>query len=264
MNKLIEIKHLYVKYEKETVLEDITIDILEGDFVAILGPNGAGKTTIIKTILGIIEAAKGEIKVFGKNPLNLTKSERATIGYVPQFINANSLMPLRVIDIVKLGMYPKMSFLGKLKKEDQNEILSALKIMDIENLKYRLFSNLSGGQKQRALIARALALKPKILILDEPATGLDFSSQEGLYHLLKRLHDKLNLTIIIITHDVMMVSEIVNKIACLNRKMIVHGKPQEVLTSTNIECLYGKNAMLLGHDDIHPHIFVPKKEHSKR
>ncbi len=259
--KIIEIKNLYVKYDKETILEDVNLTIKKGDFVAILGPNGAGKTTIIKTILGVVKPFKGEVKIFGKFPEELKLHDRAKIGYVPQFLNANPLIPLRVYDVIKLGTYPKVKKFSKLPKEISNDIESAINTMQINDIKWKLFRNLSGGQKQRTLIARALSLKPEILILDEPATGLDYSTSEGLYHMLKRLHEEFNLTIIMVTHDVMMVSEVVDKIACLNKKLIVHGKPAEVLTSTNLECLYGKNAMLFGHDDVHPHIFVSRKPH---
>ena len=122
-----------------------------------------------------------------------------------------------------------------------------------------LFNHLSGGQRQRVLIARALVSKPKLLILDEPETGLDLSFHEGFFKMLDKIRTTYGSTVLIVTHDVTAVSQVVDKIACVNRELIAHGRPEDVLTGQNLECLYGKGAAFFGHSPT-PHIVV-KKHH---
>ncbi len=257
MKKIIEIKNLEVKYGKEIVLSDINLDIKENEFTAILGPNGAGKTTLLKVITGIIKPTKGSVKILGKPVERIGRNLSKFIGYVPQYIKENTNIPITVLNAIKMGRYPHLGVLKYLKKNDKKIIDDIIGFLNIDNFKHKLFSELSGGQKQRVLIARALVNEPKLLILDEPTSGLDVNTSEGLYSQLDKLHKKLKITILLVTHDVMAVSEIVSNIACLNRNLIVHGKPETVLTEENLKCLYGKHFMLFGHGDI-PHIVVKK------
>ncbi len=251
---ILEIKNLEVRYRDEIALFGINLKIKEGDFVAILGPNGAGKSTLLKAILGIIKPSKGEIKIFGKG---IAEIDRKLIGYVPQYMSENSTIPLRVIDIVKMGRYPHLGVLRYFKSEDYKKIDEIIDFLNIKDIKNKLFLELSGGQKQRVLIARALVNEPKLLILDEPTTGLDVNSSEGLYGMLNNLHKKYKLTILLVTHDAMAVSDMVSSVACLNKNIAVHGKPEEVLTEENLQCLYGKHYLIFGHGKI-PHMVVKK------
>jgi zinc transport system ATP-binding protein len=256
MEKIIEVKNLEVKYGKEIVLSNINLDIMENEFTAILGPNGAGKTTLLKAITGILKPTKGEIKILGK-PVESIGNLSKFIGYVPQYIKENTNIPITVLNAIKMGRYPHLGILKYLREKDKKIIDEIIDFLNIMDFKEKLFSELSGGQKQRVLIARALVNEPKLLILDEPTSGLDVNTSEGLYSQLDKLHKKYNITILLVTHDVMAVSEIVSNIACLNRNLIVHGKPENVLTEENLKCLYGKHFMLFGHGDI-PHIVVKK------
>ncbi len=251
---ILEIKDLEVRYRDEIALSKINLKIKEGDFVAILGPNGAGKSTLLKAVLGILKPSKGEIRVFGKK---IDELDRRLIGYVPQFLDENSSIPLRVIDIIKMGRYPHLGILRYFKEKDYKKIDEIIDYLRISEIKNKLFSELSGGQKQRVLIGRALVNEPKLLILDEPTTGLDVNSSEGLYGMLNNLHKKYKLTILLVTHDAMAVSDMVSSVACLNKNIAVHGKPEEVLTEENIQCLYGKHYMIFGHGKI-PHMVVKK------
>ncbi len=251
---ILEIENLEVKYKEEIALSGINLKIKKGDFVAILGPNGAGKTTLLKTILGILKPVKGKIKIFGNSP---SKIDRRLIGYVPQYIKENASIPLRVIDILKMGRYPRLGVLKYFKQEDEIKVREIIEFFKMEDVKNKLFSELSGGQKQRVLIGRALVNEPSLLILDEPTTGLDVNSSEGLYGMLNNLHKEFKLTILLVTHDAMAVSDIVSSVACLNKNIAVHGKPEEVLTEENLQCLYGKHYMLFGHGKI-PHMVVKK------
>lgn len=252
--KVLELKKVWFYYEEDLVLEDINFEVEEGSLVAILGPNGAGKTTLLKIILGLLKPQRGSVKLFGKPSWELGK-ERRLIGYVPQNLSPNRRMPIKVRTVVLMGRYKGV--LRLFRSEDIIAVREALKIVEMEHMEDGLFNSLSGGQRQRVLIARALVSRPRLLILDEPETGLDPSFHEGFFKMLEKIREKYGTTILIVSHDVMAVSQVVNKIACVNRKLIAHGRPEEVLSPTNLECLYGKGAAFFGHGPA-PHLIVEK------
>jgi len=255
--KVLEIRNVWFYYEDEPVLKDISLEVEEGELIAILGPNGAGKTTLLKIILGILKPQQGEIKIFRKKIEELG-DERRKIGYVPQNLVPNRKMPIKVSSVVLMGLYRGiLKFPGE---EDRKALKEALEIVEMDHMADRQFNQLSGGQRQRVLIARALVSKPKLLILDEPETGLDPSFHEGFFNLLARIRKVFSTTVLIVTHDVTAVSAVVDKIACVNRELITHGRPEEVLTGENLECLYGKGAAFFGHGPA-PHIVVGKHHH---
>jgi len=253
--KALEVRDLWFSYGGEDVLQGVNLSVEEGEMVAILGPNGAGKTTLLKIILGLLKPRRGEVRIFGLPP----EKARGLIGYVPQNLQPNRRMPITAFSVVMMGLYRGM--LKWPREQDRREAEKALEEVGISPLKKRLFGQLSGGQRQRVLIARALVRKPKLLILDEPETGLDPSFQEGFYKLLQRIREKYRTTIITVTHDVMAVSQMVSSIACLNRALVAHGRPQEVLTGENLRCLYGEAAAYFGHGPA-PHLIV--EEHRDR
>ena len=256
----IEIKGVSFSYTPgKPVLENVNLVVKRGDFVALLGPNGAGKTTLLKLILGLLPLKKGEIKIFGR-PVKEIDDVRSRIGYVPQSLSQNRRIPLTVEDVVMLGRFPYMKGLKFPSRQDRKKVQEVLELVGMAPLAKRLFSRLSGGQMQRVLIARALVTDPQLLILDEPDTGLDPAMSEGFYRFLNRLHSELSLTILLVSHDVMAVSEIVKSVVCINRRIVAHGRPETVFTSANLECLYGKQALLFGHGLV-PHLVVDKKAH---
>lgn len=258
----IEVKGVSFSYTPgKPVLENVDLVVKKGDFVALLGPNGAGKTTLLKLILGLLPLRKGEIKIFGK-PVKEIDSIRSWIGYVPQSLTQNRRIPLTVEDVVMLGRFPYMKGLKFPSRQDKKKVQEVLELVGMSQMSKRLFSRLSGGQMQRVLIAKALVTEPRLLILDEPDTGLDPVMSEGFYKFLNRLHSELSLTILLVSHDVMAVSEIVKSVVCINRRIVAHGRPESVFTSPNLECLYGKQALLFGHGVV-PHLVVDKKEHGE-
>ncbi len=249
--KALEVKDLWFSYGGEDVLKGVNFSAEAGETVAILGPNGAGKTTLLKLILGLLKPRRGEVRIFGLPP----EKARGYIGYVPQNLQPNRRMPITAFSVVMMGLYEGiLKWPGKPQRMEAERVLEEVGIL---SLKKRLFGELSGGQRQRVLIARALVRKPKLLILDEPETGLDPSFQEGFYKLLLKIREKYGTTIITVTHDVMAVSQVVSSIACLNRTVVVHGRPQEVLTGENLKCLYGEAAAYFGHGPA-PHLIVEK------
>jgi zinc transport system ATP-binding protein len=247
--KAIDINSLMVKLNGREALSNITLSLDEGRFLGIVGPNGGGKTTLLRAILGLIIPTSGEIRVFGQSPQAVLKTGRV-FGYLPQILKVAPDFPIRVIDLVMMGRYGRIGAMRRPKREDMQKALEYLSMMGIEELKYVPFGNLSGGQQQRASIARALAGEPKILLLDEPHTGIDVIGQGDFYHLLKGLQKKFGITIVMASHDIGTIPAYVDEIACLSHTFHYHGNPVGALDEAVLTALYGKNVDLLQHTDI--------------
>ena len=255
INNIIELHNVSVGYKDLIVLEDISINISQGSFLAVVGPNGGGKTTLIKTILGLIKPGSGTVKVFGKSASDLGE-KRKKIGYVPQILSIDANFPIRSRDVVLMGRYGRIGMLKNPTSKDKEIAKETMDKIGILELADKPIGNLSGGQRQRVFLARALANEPEILFLDEPTTGIDAPSMGGLYELLRKLHNE-GITIVVVSHDIGVVASYVDTIACLNKHLIAHGRPAEVTNSENLEKMYGCDAMLLFHHHT-PHIAVKK------
>ena len=255
INNIIELRNIFVGYKDLIVLEDISINIPRGSFLAVVGPNGGGKTTLIKTILGLIKPGSGTVKVFGK-PAYCQGGNRKKIGYVPQVLSIDANFPIHAKDVVLMGRYGRIGLLKNPESKDRKIAKETMDKIGILELADKPIGRLSGGQRQRVFLARALANEPEILFLDEPTTGIDVPSMEGLYELLHKLHNE-GITIIIVSHDIGVVASYVDTIACLNKRLIAHGRPEEVINPENLEKMYGCDAMLLFHHHT-PHIAVRK------
>jgi zinc transport system ATP-binding protein len=247
--KAVELHELTLRLNGREVLNRINLSLDEGRFLGVVGPNGGGKTTLLRAILGLIQPISGEILIFGESPAKVLKSGKI-FGYLPQAFKASPDFPVRVIDVVMMGRFGRVGMLRWPGEEDRKKAMEYLAIMGIEDLKNLPFGELSGGQQQRASIARALAGEPKILILDEPNTGIDVIGQSDFYHLLKGLQKKFNLTVLMASHDIGTIPAYVDEIACLNNTFHYQGNPLGALNETVLTSLYGKNVDLLQHTDI--------------
>ncbi|PKL51685.1 MAG: metal ABC transporter ATP-binding protein [Nitrospira bacterium HGW-Nitrospira-1] len=248
MKIAIDISNVSVTISDKEILKNINISLEEGHFLGIVGPNGGGKTTLIKVILGLIKPTSGSVSIFGAPPDSLILGN-GFFGYLPQHQNIDPNFPATSLDIVLMGRYRKAGFFRWPGQKDREIAMKYMSIMGIENLKGAQYSRLSGGQQQRVSIARALAGEPRILILDEPSTGIDVVGQENFYHLLKGLQKKMNLTILMVSHDIGSVTTYVDEISCLNIKLYYHGNPLGALSDKVMTSLYGKNVDLLMHTD---------------
>lgn len=219
--EIVSLKNVWVYFDETLVLQNVNLSISQNDFLGIIGPNGGGKTTLLKVILGLIKPAKGEVRVFGKNP----QEERKLIGYVPQYTFFDLIFPLNVFDTVLMGRY--QGLFKKYSKKDRKATLNALKTLKMLEFKDRQIGKLSGGQLQRVFVARAIVREPELLLLDEPAAGIDPEMQESFYRLLLELKEKM--TIVLVTHDIGAISTYVDKIACLNRRLFYHGSKERAL-----------------------------------
>ena len=228
MKNIISIENLSFAYNKENVLQDIILSVDEGDFIGIIGCNGSGKSTLMKLLIGQLTPSKGKIKLFNED---LNKSNKLNkIGYVPQIsLSSGATFPATVEEVVMDNLYSKIGFMRFPKKEHKEKVKEALRIVNMEEYSKRLIGNLSGGQQQRVMIAKALVSDPKIIILDEPTTGIDAKSEEQLYDLLNKLNKESNITIIIVSHDFAKIQQYTNKIFVVeNNKVSLMKNENEV------------------------------------
>lgn len=252
-NNVIELRDISVVFREKPVLEQVSMDIKTGSFLAIIGPNGSGKTTLLRVILGLIPPSSGTVKVFGRPPGSLGE-DRHKLGYVPQLLGVDLKFPLTVEEAVLMGRYGRIGLGRRPGAHDRDISLSMIERVGIAHLRKRAISRLSGGQFQRVMLARALANEPELLLLDEPTNGVDQTTTFNLYEMLKKLHSE-RITIIMVSHDIGVVASFVDGVACLNRRLVVHGKPSEVLHSEELEKMYGCEAVFFHHGRI-PHMVV--------
>jgi ABC-type Mn2+/Zn2+ transport system ATPase subunit len=229
-NEIIKFSDVSIGYGNKRILQNINFSILENDFVGIVGPNGAGKTTLLKTLLGNLKPLSGEIS-----------GDKVQFGYVPQRDLVQPLLPYSVHDVVMMGRYSLMGILSKARKEDEEIVNDCLAHVGIEALKNQRYNSLSGGQRQRTLIARALAVQPRILILDEPTNGMDTPSHYSLLELISQLHDESNLTVLIVSHLLTDVSNIVKKLMLLEKSHFQIGNIEDILSEENLKKTYSSD-----------------------
>ena len=199
-NTLITLNHVDFSYRSELTLEDITFSVLKGDFLGLIGPNGSGKTTLLKIMIGLLKPTQGKVTIFNQ-PFTLF-SDWKKIGYVPQKAGLMTMrFPLTVEEVIGMS------------GADSADITYSLTIVDMEKKRKTPLMELSGGQQQRVFIARALVSKPELLVLDEPTVGIDINSQAKLYKLLKELNQQMNVTLILVSHDMDIISHEVKTIA---------------------------------------------------
>lgn len=196
--KYISIENLYFLYDKDPVLENVTFDIKNSEFVTLTGENGAAKTTLLKIILGILKEKSGKVTISEKNIFG----QDFNISYLPQHAVAfNSGFPSTVYEFVKSGLYRKKTWFKKFTKKDEEIVKKNLEALDIWDLRNEKIGNLSGGQKQRVLIARMFMYNSDLLILDEPTTGMDEATRNKLYSLLSNIVKEKSISILMVTHD---------------------------------------------------------------
>lgn len=255
---VVKLEDVWVSYHETLALRAVNMEIEDGELLGLIGPNGSGKTTLIKVILGLVKPDRGRVEVFGVPPEKLGP-KHYLIGYVPQRSQGDWSFPVSVIDVVLMGRYGRIGLFKRPSATDREIAMRALEDVQMQDFARRQLAELSGGQQQRVLIARALATEPKLLLLDEPAAGVDAYGEEKFYELLKGLREEHGLTIVVVTHDIAVVSAHVQKLACLNQTLYIHASPTEVITAGTLEKVYGCEVELLAHGRI-PHRVVEEHQ----
>lgn len=225
----LDIRDVYAGYENRMILQSFSLQIPHGAKVAVVGPNGAGKSTFFKTLVGLIPIRSGTILIHGR-PLG---HHQDCVAYVPQREEVDWRFPVTVSDVVMMGRFGRLGWLQKPGQLDHEIVNRSMAEMGISDLAKRSIGNLSGGQQQRVFLARALAQQPHILLLDEPFTGVDQSTQETTLGLLEELHRKL-VTVIVSTHDLNLAANQFDQVLLINKRVIAFGTPSEVFTTENL------------------------------
>lgn len=225
------VEDLTVSFNRVPVIESVSFMVNEGEFWAVVGPNGAGKTTLLRAIMGFIKPVKGKVTLFGMPPDKAISL--GLIGYLPQRISVS--LPLKVSE-----------FLG-LVSDDKARIEDVLTLMGIIDKKNQSILSLSGGERQRVFISMVLVRAPKLLILDEPSTGVDVVGQDSFYRTLSDLVKNYGFTILMVTHDVGVVPYFVDRVVCLNRRLKYVGDPKGILNEELLEEVYGDKVRIFVH-----------------
>jgi len=210
MKKILEIQELSYRYDKLNVLEDVNLDVLENDFLAIIGPNGGGKSTLLKLILGLLKTKNSIVK-------HIKNDE---IGYVPQNTNLNTDFPITALEVVLMGHKISKKQIFGYSKNDISCAVNSLKQVGMEKFKNFKIGDLSGGQRQRVFIARALCSNPKIMLLDEPTASIDVKGQKEIYELLKELNSSIS--IVVVSHDISVLMNYAKNVAHVNKSLVYH------------------------------------------
>ena len=219
-NILVKLNNVGIQQNDKWLVKGVSLEVEKGKIVTLIGPNGSGKSTTAKIALGIYKNIEGNVEKFTNN-----------VGYVPQKISIDWTLPLRVKDFMVLT--------DNIKDELIDEALS---LTGVIHLKEKNLGNLSGGEFQRVLLARAISKKPELLVLDEPVQGVDFTGEIALYELIKKISDKLNCGILLISHDLHTVMSATDHVVCLNGHVCCSGSPKDVARNNEYKALFGEQA----------------------
>ena len=239
---ILDIHGLSLKYNGNFALHDIHFQLAAGQRIAVVGPNGAGKSSLFKIIAGVLQPTTGGVDIYGEGP-----GDHICIAYVPQRSQVDWNFPVNVTDVVMMGRIGMLGFLRQPGPHDRKIVLQCLEVVGMATLADRQISELSGGQQQRMFIARALAQEAELMLMDEPLSGLDLSSQDSIFRILDELR-KRHVTVMVAIHDLNMASEHFDQILLLNHRLIGFGLPSEVLTPDNLRQAYGAHLHLVETD----------------
>jgi ABC-type Mn2+/Zn2+ transport system ATPase subunit len=236
---ILRAESLSMRYESGDALLDVSFSLQEGERIAIVGPNGAGKSTLLKIIAGVQKPTSGEIQIFGQAP-----GGHICIAYVPQRNQVDWTFPVTVADVAMMGRVGHLGLFRNPKSRDWEVVHKALDLVKLNHLAKRQIDQLSGGQQQRMFIARALAQEAEIILMDEPMTGLDATSQEDIFGILDELQAR-DVTALISLHDLKMASERFDRVILLNKHLLAIGLAEEALTPENLISAYGGSLQLI-------------------
>ncbi len=249
MSPLIEFTNVTLGYGRRPVVREVNFQVAPGDYLGLVGPNGAGKTTIVRAILGTLAPMSGKVSIGSGG------GGGVRIGYVPQRDTIDHVLPYSAREVVLMGRYRQIGLFRRPGVEDRTIVAKAMGSAGAETFAESSFRDLSGGQKQRVLIARALAMQPEILILDEPTNGMDLSSRLSILHLIARLHSEQRLTVIMVSHLLDDLANHVRRLAIVQQGVLQAGEVDEILTGENLSALYQRPVDVIrigGHTAILP------------
>lgn len=259
--EIIRLDGLTAGYEGQPVLSDVNFSVKDGEFVGLVGPSGSGKTTLLRVCLGLAPVLRGTVDVEGRR---VGRRSRPSVGYVPQLETIDWNFPVTVEEVVFMGCSTASGIWPWQREQDRREITRLLERLGIAQYRHQHIRNLSGGQQQRVFLARALIRNPRLLILDEPTSGVDIKTRDDILHLLVELHRE-GVTVVLSTHELNAVAAHLPRVVCLNRGIIADGRPAEVFTTANLRRTYGGDMVVVKQDGMtlvadSPHFFDFEKE----
>ncbi len=250
MNAVVEARDLVVRYDDFVALDRLTFDVSTGEVLGIVGPNGSGKSTLLKSIAGLVPIARGTLRVLGSEPHRVRVG---SIAYVPQVETVDWSFPANVWDVVAMGRFPRLRFWNRFGAEDRAAVEQALQAVGMRELAHRHIAELSGGQQQRVFVARALAQEPRLLLLDEPTTGVDAATEDALREVVRALV-RDGLPVLMSTHDLESVERWFDRLMVLDRRVLALGKPHDVVEG-------GAYASIREHVHTHGHLRLDHEAH---
>jgi len=240
---LVTISHLDAGYQHQPVIEDVNLTIMQGDFVGVVGPSGSGKTTLLRALLGAAHIFSGEIDIAGRPPGHAD----VRVGYVPQLETVDWHFPVTVEEVVMMGLAARSGYLPWSNVRHRAAAREVMHRLGIENLRGRQIRALSGGQQQRVFLARALVSEPRMLLLDEPTSGVDIKTRDDILHLLDDLNHG-GLTIVLTTHELNAVAAHLPWVVCVNGRVIAEGPPERVFTPEILRRTYKAEMNVIVHN----------------
>lgn len=229
----LHVHHVTVRFGGAVVLDDVTLDLPAGRFLAIIGPNGAGKSTLVRVALGLVTPSRGHAAVFGRD----AGDDPRRIGYVPQLKTFDRSFPATALELVVSGL--RRRWPARIGPAERERACAALARVGADRLTDRPLARLSGGELQRAYLARALVREPDLVVLDEPATGVDFLAEHDLHELLESYQQDRDATVAMVTHDLAAARHHATDVLVLNREVVGYGPPGETLTGPCLKRAYG-------------------------
>ena len=252
---MVELEAVTCGYDRQPVLTDISLNIMPGDFVGLLGPSGSGKTTLLRTILGAVPIMSGEVRVDGI----ATSQRKPRSGYMPQLETIDWNFPVTVEEVVMMGRTMSNILFPWYKRPERKLAHQMMERLGISHLARRHIRELSGGQQQRVFLARALVSNPRLLLLDEPTSGVDIKTRDDVTHLLHDLNHE-GVTIVMTTHEINAVAVHLPWVVCINGRKLAEGPPAEVITSDILKETYGAEMPVIHYEGMtivaeSPHFF---------
>ena len=259
---IVQLQDVSCGYGRQEVLSGVSLDIMPGDFVGLLGPSGSGKTTLLRTVLGAVDLYRGQVLVEGVS----TGQRRPKVGYVPQLETIDWNFPVTVREAVMMGRTMDNRFLPWYRRQDRMLADEMMERLGISHLAPRHIRELSGGQQQRVFLARALVSSPRILLLDEPTSGVDMKTRDDVMHLLHEINHQ-GITIIMTTHEINAVAVHLPWVICMNGRVLAEGPPSSVITPATLKRTYGAEMPVIHYQGMtlvaeSPHSFARNNEPS--
>jgi len=255
-NTVINIEDAVVSYREDVALRGVSLKVESGEFVGIIGPNGAGKTTLLTVVNGLGKLLSGRVRVLGNllTPGN-GHSLRKRVGYVAQVENIDPRMPMNVREVVMIGRYGVLGLFRRPNRHDWEIVDEMLELVGMTHLAQRPIGHLSGGEQQRVAIARCLAQKPELFLLDEPTASLDWKAQTEILELVKQVHDSRKLTTLFVTHDLDALPHTCDRVVLMREGLIIgNGTPDKLISTESLSRLYNMPASVV--EERRPHIHI--------